>query len=97
MAGAVVTTATEWGFGSRSALFHLLGGFGLAVVVGMAAVLKLNVGIHRCGFVTKGGYVVVTAIGVVNGLSAGLFMGGVVVADAAVLKFGHGVGPRRVA
>jgi hypothetical protein len=40
----------------------------------------------------QGCVVVLAAIGVVNGLRAGLFVGGVVVADAAVLKFGHGMG-----
>jgi len=46
--------------------------------------------------VPQGGFVVLTAVGVVNGLGAGLLVGCVVVADAAVLEFGHGHGPRRV-
>jgi hypothetical protein len=61
----------------------------LAVVVSVASVLQLHFSVHRGSFMAQGCVVVLAAIGVVNGLRARLFVGGVVVADAAVLKFGH--------
>jgi len=61
-------------------------------VVVLAAVLQFHLGVHRCGFVARGGAVVLAAVGVVHGLVAELFVLGVVVADAAILKFGHGLG-----
>ena len=62
----------------------------------MAAVLKFNLGIHRCSFMAQGGAVVLAAIGMIYSLAAGLFAVVVAVANAAVLKFGHGEESRRM-
>jgi hypothetical protein len=58
----------------------------------VTAVLQFHLGIHRSGLMAEWGVVVLTAVGVIHGLGAGLLVAGVVVADAAVLKFGHGMG-----
>lgn len=49
-----------------SGLIHLAGGFCLAVVIDLAAVMELKLGVHRRGFVAKGGGVMETAVSVIH-------------------------------
>ena len=67
-----------------------LGGLGLVVVLG-AAIVEDAVGIDRSGLVQQGAGEVQAAVGMVHRGGGGQLALHLVVADAAVLKTGHGL------
>ena len=79
-----------------SGLVDLIGGGSRLMVVDVTAVVELLAGINRSRFMVQGCLKVLAPVGVLHRGRREVLVGGVVIADSAVLEFGHGIGPRRV-